>query len=469
MKNITCPKLRIKSLLIAIVFSGIAHASFGQFQFSSTSAYRYSTAFDYGDEYFFDAYRDADGIVYALGQSDGPLEDDYSSTNRKIFINKLSSNGTLLWQKVIKDVNLNYKPIQILELDSDSFLIDYEIDQGPLSSDARKLSKLSKVDGTIFWTQDIPTNNHGVGIISNKNARYAVLIDAMPDDSLTSVECFDGNGNSLWSKQVPFECIQNSYYKLAPYPDGIRNNYEKGTNLPTASFSSNGDIVFGGNRRYSSQNNIPSFIRIDSNGNQVHSLITFPSSGAYTIASVCCDSDDNAYILNYIAAGSKLALTKISRSGSQLWQNQLSGYQNIVRVALFDSYIAIMEDAESTIISLYTIDGILLQTLSFTHNLEKLYDYSINSSGYIASVGSEYYSDSAIDATVRLRQLFATPVSPGDGGSPVGGGNPGGGSSSVGGGGSSISSSNKKSSKKTSKKLSKKSSKKSYKKSIKKK
>ena len=103
MKNITYPKLEIKSLLIAIVFSGIADASFGQFQFSSSSAYRYSTAFDYGNEYFFDAYRDADGVVYALGQSDGPLQDDYSSTNNKIFINKFTSNGTLLWQKVIKD------------------------------------------------------------------------------------------------------------------------------------------------------------------------------------------------------------------------------------------------------------------------------------------------------------------------------------------------------------------------------
>jgi hypothetical protein len=469
MKNKTYPKLEIKSLLIAIVFSGIAHASFGQFQFSSSSAYRYSTAFDYGDECYYDAFRDADGVVYAIGQSDGPLQDDYSSTNNKIFINKFTSNGTLLWQKVIKDASVNYKPVQILELDSDSFLIDYEIDQGPLSPDSRKLSKLSKVDGTNFWTQDIPTNNWGVGIISDKKGRYAVLIDAMPDDSLTSVECFDTNGNSMWSKNIPFECIQNSFRNLSPYPDGIRNNYEKGTNLPTASFSSNGDIVFGGNARYSSQNNLPSFIRIDSNGNQVHSLITLLSSGAYTIASVCCDSDDNAYILNYIAAGSKLALTKISRNGSQLWQNQLSGYQNIVRVAIINSYIAVIEDAESTIISLYTTDGILLQTLSFTHNTEKLYDYSINSNGYIASVGSEYYSDSAIDATVRLRQLFATPVSPGDGGSPVGGGNSVGGGSAGGGDGSSISSSNKKSSKKNSKKLSKKSSKKSYKKSIKKK
>lgn len=99
MKNITCPKLRVKSLLIALVYSGIAHASFGQFQFSSTSAYRYSTAFDYGNECFFDAYRDADGVVYTLGQSDGPLKDDYSSTNSKLFINKFTSNGTLLWQK----------------------------------------------------------------------------------------------------------------------------------------------------------------------------------------------------------------------------------------------------------------------------------------------------------------------------------------------------------------------------------
>lgn len=469
MKNITCHKFGIKLLLIAAVFSVIAHSSFAQFQFSSNSFFRYSTAFDYGNEYYYDAFRDADGVVYAIGQSDGPLQDDYSSTNNKIFINKFTSNGTLLWQKVIKDASVNYTPVQILELDSDSFLIDYKGSQGPLSSDSRKLSKLSKVDGTIFWSQDIPTNNWGVGIISNKKGGYAVLIDAMPDDSLTSVECFDTNGNSLWSKQVPFECIQNSYYYLSPYPDGIRNNYEKGTNLPTASFSSNGDVVFGGNARYSSQNNLPSFIRIDSNGNQVHSLITLLSSGAYTIASVCCDSDDNAYILNYIAAGSKLALTKISRSGSQLWQNQLSGYQNIVRVAIINSYIAVIEDAESTIISLYTTDGILLQTLSFTHNTEKLYDYSINSNGYIASVGSEYYSDSAVDATVRLRQLFATPVSPGDGGSPVGGGNSVGGGSAGGGDGSSISSSNKKSSKKTSKKLSKKSSKKSYKKSIKKK
>lgn len=355
--------------------------------------------------------------------------------------------------KVIKNAGINYTPIQILELNKNFYLIEYERSAARnFNSNSKNISKISKFDGSILWTKKIHTSNHGVGIILSKNTRYAFLIDAMPYIFLNSVECFDSNGNSLWSKQVPFECIQNSYYKLAPYPDGIRNNYEKGGNLPTASFSNNGDIVLGGITNYLSRTDLPSFIRIDSNGSQVHSVVKLHNSGAYTINSLCLDSDDNAYILNYIA-GSKLALTKISRSGSQLWQNQLSGYQTIVRVSLTNSYIAIIENAESTIILLYTTGGILFQSLSFLHNIEKLYDYSINSNGYIGTVGEEYYSDSAIDATVRLRQLFATPVRPVSGGSPTGGGNSVVGSSAGGGDGSSIPSSSKKSSKKTSKKL----------------
>jgi hypothetical protein len=406
MKNpITNRIAKIYTLLFALtlIFEG---SLYSQYQFSSSSAYRYSTPFDYGDESYNDAISDQNGIVYAIGISDGPIEDDYSSTNYKLFINKINPNGTIVWQTVLKDSLTNFQAYRVYELNDDSLLVLYG------SFNTQKLSKFSKASGVIAWTKNIPSNiEDNFGIITDTKGKFAILSITNTGNSLTSIECFDDSKNSLWSQQVPFKCVFGYYdYIGLTFFSYNRNDY------PVASFASNGDLLLGGITEYSSAPNLPSFVRLDSNGEFLHSVVKLPNSSAKSIISVTSDSDGNAYVINYIA-GPKLAITKLTRAGApQLWQQTISGYSGFIRSLVIDENLVVIEESSSYsydktyYLDRYNSNGALIQQLTFSHDVGTLNNYSINNNGYLVSVGRDSYEESGYDALVRFRQLLATPI-----------------------------------------------------------
>ena len=178
--------------------------------------------------------------------------------------------------------------------------------------------------------------------------------------------------------------------------------------------TADGDLLIGGITESSSAFNLPSFVRIDASGTEVHQVVKLPNTSAGTVFSVTSDPEGNAYVLNFIA-DSKLALTKISRSGTQLWQKQLPNFSAsfYVRSLFFGDYLALIRhnyDGSPFTVGIYDKNGNSLQSWNFQHLVGTTYGYSISTDGYLASVGAASYPASAVDATLRLSRIQEVPV-----------------------------------------------------------
>ena len=382
-----------------ILFAAAAVSSLhAQLQPGPSTLLTFSSLDNYGDEYFYDVFRDQNGAAYVIGTSDGPLENDFSNTKDKLVIQKYSAAATKLWEVFLKDAAQNFSSYQILELDSNSLLARYTI------SNYVYIAKLSKATGERLWTKSLAGT-----LVAKGTGRFYLISDANYGDSLTTVECYDSNGLLLWQRQVQFEAIND----FANHPFYASSNYNLWRNYAVCDITPLGDLLIGGITRYNSAFNLPSFVRIDASGSEVHTVVKLPNTSAGSVFSVVSDPEGNAYVLNFIA-DNKLALTKISRSGTQLWQKQLPNFSSYRYVSSFfiGDYLALVQHTSSNPywVGIYNKDGDFLQSWNFQHDVGSTYGYSINSQGYLASVGSASYAASARDATLRLSRIQEVPV-----------------------------------------------------------
>jgi len=389
-------------LLVALMTS--LPDAIAQLQPGPSTLLTFSSLDNYGDEYFYDVFRDRDGAAYAIGKSDGPLENDFSSTKDKLIIQKYSAAGTKLWEVFLKDAAKNFYPYQIVELDSNSLLARYTDSNYGY---AVYIVKLSKATGERLWTKPLAGT-----LVAKGTGRFYLISDANYGDSLTTVECYDSNGLLLWQRQVQFEATQtfNSY----PTYSSLNNSNLWG-DYAVCDITPLGDLLIGGITSYNNNIafNLPSFVRIDASGSEVHPVVKLPNTSAGSVFSVVSDPEGNAYVLNFIA-DNKLALTKISRSGTQLWQKQLPNFSSYYYVSSFfiGDYLALVQHNSSNPywVGIYNKDGDFLQSWNFQHDVGSTYGYSINPQGYLASVGSASYAASARDATLRLSRIQEVPV-----------------------------------------------------------
>jgi len=66
----------------------------------------FSTPFDYGQEVYKSVTIDPDGTCYMIGDTVGPLENDWSGKS-KVFVHRYKG-GSRVWQKVFKQDTLDY-------------------------------------------------------------------------------------------------------------------------------------------------------------------------------------------------------------------------------------------------------------------------------------------------------------------------------------------------------------------------
>jgi PKD repeat protein len=395
-----------KSTLLSFVASLILFAAtavqplHAQLQPGPSTLVTFSSANNYGDEYFHDVFRDRDGAAYVIGKSDGPLENDFSNTRYKLVIQKYSAAGTKLWEVFLKDAGKNFDPQQIAELDSESLLARYD------DNNLVYIAKLSKATGERLWTKPLTGT-----LVAEGTGRFYLIRSFNYSDSLTTVECYDTNGLLLWQRQVQFEALR-SFASWPTYSHLYHNDLWY--NYAVSDVTSDGDLLIGGITESSSAFNLPSFVRIDASGSEVHSVVKLPNTSAGTVFSVTSDPEGNAYVLNFIA-DSKLALTKISRSGTQLWQKQLPNFSasSYVRSLFIGDYLALIRhnyDGSAFTVGIYDKNGNSLQSWNFQHQVGSTYGYSISPEGYLASVGAASYPASAVDATLRLSRIQEVPV-----------------------------------------------------------
>jgi len=401
--------LIIHRLILVFVLLWVPSAK-AQLQLGPSSLYTFSSLYNYGDEFFADVFRDSDGAAYVVGGSNGPFDINDTSTRDRLIIQKYSSAGTPLWKTVWLDPAFDYSPRQILELDSQSLLVRYRRSD----NNNTYLAKLSKATGETLWTKvfTYSYNEQGTGFVAKGIGRFFRMVEGSGSDSLTTVECYDQNGSLLWSRAVQFEAVGYFSRYSGGYASHALANESIWYDFPVCDIAPNGDLLLGGITQFSQALNLPSFVRIDASGTELHPVVKLPNVSAARVFSVTGDSDGNAYVLNFIG-GDKLALTKISRGGVQLWQKQLpnfSQYYYVRPLFIGELLVLIQHGSNSFALGVYSKEGDLLQSWNFLHDVGTTYGYNVNSQGFLASVGSKSYTASAVDATLRLARIQEVPV-----------------------------------------------------------
>ena len=256
----------------------------------------FSTPFDYGSESYEDAVIDQDGTAYVVGDTRGPLNEDYSSSFSKYYIH-CYKEGTIVWQAAFMDKAMDFYADEIISLDAQTLLVIYTQNNADNNAEVI-MAKISKSNGSILGSKVLytghPYSNYtsGYSVLSNNTGGF-LLIDA--DNRLYSYE-------SDWSVQWQMD-----------FPLG---NYNFRSQL---AFDAKGNLIVGGAADFAGTGrSLPSIAYYNSQGVQIWQKY-FPDNSAEAFRGVCADVSGAIYAFNRISGG--LSVRKLnSFDGSETWR-----------------------------------------------------------------------------------------------------------------------------------------------------
>ena len=330
----------VRSLILHVVFAASLlvaltnHALLGSpVQIGKYELRSFSSPFDYGSEAYNDVFVDDGGTCFLIGTSNGPLENDFSSTREKLFLHRYEGTS-LLWQKVIKDKDSDLTGKFVLNVDSKSFLIIYDRVEDSYSQDypSFRAARVSKANGNILWDKPLQFKEWSADIgFSDIYDSFAFASDGLgnffqieeiSNDSYNSpdiarISCYTNSGTLKWHIQVPFRVIRERWDGSAAVALAFKHD---------GSFTVGGETVYGG-----SGVTLPTLIRYSSTGKILWQKF-FPGTNASAFTQICVDRNGFIYAANEVS--DKRTVRRLSPSGLVQWTKTYSFAADDMQIVL---------------------------------------------------------------------------------------------------------------------------------------
>jgi hypothetical protein len=384
--------LIMRSLKIIAAFSVLVGASAhseAAFYLGPSNSYRWSTAYDYGNENYVDTAIDLNNAVFALGETDGPIS-DFNSSNKKMFIHHwnsdYASDGSLkwsiAWEKAFESKSEEFFPSAIRSFRGNGLLVYYTKTEIASYKNTILLTKLDKTNGSELWTKTFNDFDESLWVVSKETERFATV---SPDywDNKSVVTVYDQNAVVLWSQTMPFD-------------------------VSSIQFTIDDQIVLGGMDRPDGAPALPAFYRLSRTGKILHQF-RIPNTGAGSITSVPTDSEGNVYLVNTIKNGASIGLVKYSPSGELVWQKVFAAdnknFGNTVNAAVIFGRLFIFEG----FFYIFDANGNYETKLTYSSNVDYWNSFTHGDNGFLVSAGKGYYNDSKYDAEISFTPVDADP------------------------------------------------------------
>jgi len=406
------PRLTLLAAAANLVFAAALPAQTVNFQFSGAKTFTYSTPFDYGAERYEDVTVDEDGTSYLVGSSNGPLENDYSSTRLKAFVHKVDKEGNVLREKVFKLPNADLGGARILNLDATSLLVVLE--EGSVWMHYR-VWRLSKETLEPLWPSDWrfpyfqPGNSYELSFATDKKGAFAICWRVLGWEQSTAnsiIQVYNASGNLQWQDTLGFQYAGR----------GMTSSRNRDTELSHAlCFAPNGDLLVGGSTPNPA---VPRIARYTPGGVKLFD-IALPNINPGPISTITVDDEGNAYALNLIGSpgARKILLTKVNPSGVVTGSVSLDRFNtdystyHFYSLAFVHGHVVLFEDTMSGIgasrphYRVFSQDLALLQSASASFVFNNTHPYSISRYGFFAAAGA-----SGRDALRVLRSFEQAPT-----------------------------------------------------------